>query len=185
METVQQGLRDGYKGKPSEVDINAYGQKVWQLTTSRRLARGQKAAPAGKIYLDKAALEKGAQKSATGMVYLSLKEGEGASPTMTDRVKVRYRGSLPDGSEFDSSYKKNMPTEIGMNVMIACWSEGLQKMKVGGKARLVCPPELAYGELGKDDLILPEATLVFEVELLDIIKPEEKAPGEKTLGQDK
>jgi FKBP-type peptidyl-prolyl cis-trans isomerase FkpA len=104
------------------------------------------------------------------MVYLSLREGTGASPLATDGVKVNYRGELPDGREFDSSYKRGTPLEFKLSEVIKCWTEGLQKMKVGGKARLTCPAKLAYGDRGAGDLILPGATLQFEVELLDIKK---------------
>jgi len=110
-------------------------------------------------------------KTESGLVYLSLKEGGGATPGATDTVKVNYRGALPDGKEFDSSYKRGKPAEFRLDGVIKCWTEGLQRMKAGGKAKLVCPSTLAYGEAGSGDLILPGATLVFEVELLDIKKP--------------
>lgn len=125
-------------------------------------------AASGKDFLDKAAKEKGAVKTDSGLVYFSLKEGTGASPKATDTVKVNYRGTLPDGKEFDSSYKRGVPAEFRLDKVIKCWTEGLQKMKPGGKARLVCPPTLAYGDAGAGELILPGATLVFEVELLEV-----------------
>ena len=101
-----------------------------------------------------------------GLVYSSLREGKGASPTAADAVKVHYRGTLPDGTEFDSSYKRGQPASFPLNGVIKCWTEGVQRMKVGGKAKLVCPPELAYGERGAGGVIPPNATLRFEVELL-------------------
>ncbi|MDE2400244.1 MAG: FKBP-type peptidyl-prolyl cis-trans isomerase [Burkholderiales bacterium] len=116
----------------------------------------------------KAAKEKGAVVTPSGLVYLSLKEGTGASPVATDMVKVHYRGTLPDGKEFDSSYKRNEPANFPLNRVIPCWTEGLQRMKVGGKAKLTCPPSIAYGERGAGDAIPPNATLHFEVELLGI-----------------
>jgi FKBP-type peptidyl-prolyl cis-trans isomerase FkpA len=123
-----------------------------------------------KTFLEKAATEKGAVKTGSGLVYKSLKEGTGASPAATDRVKVHYRGTLPDGTEFDSSYKRGTPAEFPLNGVIPCWTEGVQKMKVGGKAQLVCPPEIAYGNRGAGKVIPPNATLVFEVELLGVNK---------------
>lgn len=105
--------------------------------------------------------------TASGLVYQSLKDGSGAQPTATDTVKVHYRGTLPDGKEFDSSIKRGQPAEFPLNRVIPCWTEGVQKMKVGGKAKLVCPPAIAYGERGAGP-IPPNATLNFEVELLDI-----------------
>lgn len=115
-----------------------------------------------------AAKEAGASVTASGLVYRSLKDGNGASPTATDTVKVHYRGSFPDGKEFDSSYKRNEPTEFPLNRVIACWTEGVQKMKVGGKAKLTCPAAIAYGSRGAGGVIPPNATLQFEIELLEV-----------------
>jgi FKBP-type peptidyl-prolyl cis-trans isomerase FkpA len=115
-----------------------------------------------------AAQEAGAQVSPSGMVYRSLKDGTGASPSASDKVKVHYRGTLPDGKEFDSSYKRNEAIEFPLNRVIPCWTEGVQRMKVGGKAKLTCPPATAYGERGAGGVIPPNATLLFEVELLAI-----------------
>lgn len=122
--------------------------------------------------LAKAAKEAGAVVTDSGLVFRSLKDGTGASPTATDTVKVHYRGTFPDGKEFDSSFKRNQPAEFPLNRVIKCWTEGVQRIKVGGKARLTCPPAIAYGERGAGGgEIPPNATLVFEVELLDIRKP--------------
>ncbi|MGC1172301.1 FKBP-type peptidyl-prolyl cis-trans isomerase [Polaromonas sp.] len=115
-----------------------------------------------------AAKEAGASVTASGLVYRSLKDGSGASPAATDTVKVHYRGSFPDGREFDSSYSRNEPTEFPLNRVIACWTEGVQKMKVGGKAKLTCPAVIAYGSRGAGGVIPPNATLQFEIELLSI-----------------
>ena len=104
----------------------------------------------------------------SGMVYRALKEGTGASPTASDKVKVHYRGTLPDGKEFDSSYRRNEAIEFPLNRVIPCWTEGVQLMKVGGRAKLTCPPATAYGERGAGGVIPPNATLLFEVELLAI-----------------
>ena len=118
-----------------------------------------------------ASKEAGAQVTKSGLVYLSLKNGTGASPAATDKVKVHYKGTFPDGREFDSSYKRGQPTEFPLNGVIPCWTEGVQLMKVGGKSRLVCPSGIAYGDNGSPPKIKPGATLSFEVELLEIVKP--------------
>ena len=117
----------------------------------------------------KAAKEAGAVTTASGLIYKSLKDGSGASPKATDNVKVHYKGTFPDGKEFDSSYKTGAPAEFPLNGVIKCWTEGVQMMKVGGKAKLTCPGPIAYGERGAGGgLIPPNATLVFEVELLGV-----------------
>jgi len=118
--------------------------------------------------IDKAAKEKGAVKTTSGMVYLSLKDGKGKSPSAASTVEVNYRGTLTNGKEFDSSYKRNQSISFPLAGVIPCWTEGVQKMKVGGKAKLVCPPELAYGSRGAGSDVPPNATLIFEVELLNI-----------------
>jgi len=115
-----------------------------------------------------AAREAGAQVTKSGLVYRSLKDGTGSSPAATDRVRVHYKGSFPDGKEFDSSYKRGEPTEFALNGVIPCWTEGVQLMKTGGKAKLTCPAGIAYGQRGAGRVIPPNATLVFEVELLAI-----------------
>ena len=170
MELVKQGFADATGGTKPAVDLDAYTPKIQEMAQLRFKAEGDKLAASSKEFLDKAAKEKGAVKTDSGLVYLSLKEGSGASPGAADKVKVQYRGTLVDGKEFDSSYKRGQPAELPLNGVIKCWTEGLQKMKVGGKARLVCPPEIAYGEKGAGGLIPPNATLMFEVELLEVKK---------------
>ncbi len=119
--------------------------------------------------LKTAAAEPGAVVTPTGLVYRSLKAGTGAAPSATDTVKVHYRGAFPDGREFDSSYKRNQPATFPLNRVIKCWTEGLQLMKVGGRASLTCPAAIAYGERGAGGgEIPPNAVLRFEVELLAI-----------------
>lgn len=170
LETVKQGLTDAVSGKKPEVDLASYNTKVQELARSRRKLQGEKQAAAGKEFLEKSVREKGAVKTASGMVYLPLSEGTGTTPKATDTVQVNYRGTLPDGTEFDSSYKRGKPTEFRLDGVIKCWTEGLQLMKTGGKAKFVCPANLAYGDAGAGELILPGATLAFEVELLEIKK---------------
>jgi FKBP-type peptidyl-prolyl cis-trans isomerase FkpA len=115
-----------------------------------------------------AAKEPGAVVKPSGLVFLSQRDGTGPSPGPTDTVKVNYRGTFPDGREFDSSYKRGEPIEFPLNGVIKCWTEGVQLMKVGGKAKLTCPSAIAYGERGAGGVIPPNATLVFEVELLGV-----------------
>ncbi|HEX2769565.1 MAG TPA: FKBP-type peptidyl-prolyl cis-trans isomerase [Geobacteraceae bacterium] len=118
--------------------------------------------------IDKAAKEKGAVKTSSGMVYLSIKDGKGKSPSAANTVEVNYRGTLTNGKEFDSSYKRKQSISFPLTGVIPCWTEGVQLMKVGSKAKLVCPPELAYGSRGAGSDVPPNATLIFEVELLNI-----------------
>ena len=115
-----------------------------------------------------ASKEAGALVTKSGLVYRSLKDGTGGSPQATDKVKVHYKGTFPDGKEFDSSYKRNEPTEFPLNGVIPCWTEGVQLMKTGGKAKLTCPASIAYGQRGAGGVIPPNATLHFEIELLAI-----------------
>ncbi len=119
-------------------------------------------------YLDKAAKEPGAIKTSSGLIYREIRPGTGPSPTAADTVKVNYRGTLTDGTEFDSSYKRNEPISFPLSQVIPCWTEGVQKMKVGGKSQLVCPASIAYAEQGRPPVIPGGATLVFEIELLGI-----------------
>ena len=106
----------------------------------------------------------------SGVVVQHTRAGSGASPAPTDTVEVNYRGTFPDGKEFDSSYKRGKPTSFPLNGVIPCWTEGLQKLKPGGAATLTCPPQTAYGPRGVPGVIAPNATLHFDVELLSIRK---------------
>jgi FKBP-type peptidyl-prolyl cis-trans isomerase FkpA len=118
--------------------------------------------------LARAAAEKGAVVTDSGLVYRSVKDGSGAGPQATDTVRVHYRGTFPDGREFDSSYSRGQPASFPLNRVIKCWTEGLQRMKVGGQAKLTCPAAIAYGERGAGGVIPPNAVLQFDVELLGI-----------------
>lgn len=167
VEIVKRALSDGTAGKPA-VDLNEWGPKIQALGQARagRLAQVEKTASAA--YLAKAAAEEGAVKTPSGLIYREVTAGTGASPKATDKVKVHYRGTLINGSEFDSSYSRNQPAEFPLNGVIPCWTEGVQKMKVGGKSRLVCPSDIAYGDRGRPPVIPAGATLIFEVELLEV-----------------
>jgi FKBP-type peptidyl-prolyl cis-trans isomerase FkpA/FKBP-type peptidyl-prolyl cis-trans isomerase FklB len=173
---VKQGLEDGALGKPTQVDAEKMGDNVQGLYRKRMEAMVQKDKDAGAAYLTKAAAEPGATKTASGIVIKTVTPGTGASPAATDEVKVHYEGTLVNGKVFDSSIKRGEPATFPLNGVIPCWTEAVQTMKVGGKARIVCPSELAYGERGSPPTIRPNNTLIFEVELLDIVKPG-AAPG--------
>ncbi|HBG05631.1 MAG: peptidylprolyl isomerase [Geobacteraceae bacterium GWC2_58_44] len=176
-EYVKQGLIEAQNGKVNNFELASLQGKIQELARSRRKATGEKQAGAGKDFLERAAKEKGAVKTASGMVYSSLAEGKGATPKADDVVKVHYRGTLVDGKEFDSSFKRGRPIEFKLDNVIKCWTEGVQMMKPGGKARLVCPPQLAYGDNGAGEQILPGATLAFEVELLEVTQLPAATPG--------
>jgi FKBP-type peptidyl-prolyl cis-trans isomerase FkpA len=167
VELVKRALADAAAGKPA-VDVNEWVPKLQPFAQARsaRVAEQQKAA--SKAYLAKAGAEAGAVKTESGLIYMDLQPGSGASPQASDTVKVNYRGTLLDGTEFDSSYKRNQPAQFPLNGVIRCWTEGVQKMKVGGKARLVCPSDIAYGDSGRPPMIPGGATLVFEIELLEV-----------------
>jgi FKBP-type peptidyl-prolyl cis-trans isomerase FkpA len=167
---LQKGLQDVASGKKPEVDLDVYGPRVQQLAQTRLAAGAQAEQARGQAFLEKAGQEQGAVRTTSGLVYTTLKPGSGASPAATDTVKVHYRGTLIDGTEFDSSIKRGQPAEFQLKGVIPCWTEGVQRMKVGEKAKLVCPPALAYGDRGAPPAIPGHATLVFEVELLEIKK---------------
>lgn len=169
LERVKQGLTDGATLAKPAVEIADYNSKVQDLAKARLKVKSDQLAVIGNELLAKAAKEKGAVKSDSGMVFVPVKEGSGASPKAADTVKVHYRGTLADGKEFDSSYKRGNPAEFKLDAVIKCWTEGVQKMKPGGKAKLLCPAATAYGDKVMGD-IPPGATLLFEVELLEVVR---------------
>jgi FKBP-type peptidyl-prolyl cis-trans isomerase FkpA len=168
LEIVKRGITDGATGKKAQVEPEGQMEKINALAQSRSSAQADKEKAAGKEYLEKAAKESGAQKLPSGLIYKTLTAGNGPSPQAADKVKVNYEGRLTNGTVFDSSYKRGQPAEFGLNQVIKCWTEGVQKMKVGEKARLVCPSDIAYGDHGHPPTIPGGATLVFDVELLAI-----------------
>jgi len=170
MELVKAGLADGVLKKEPKVDLQTYGPKVQELQQARLSASAAGEKKNGQAFLDKAAAEKGATKTASGLVFTPIKPGNGAAPKATDKVKVHYTGKLIDGTVFDSSVERKEPATFPLNGVIPCWTEGLQLMKVGGTGKLVCPSNLAYGDRGAPPRIKPGATLVFDVELLEILK---------------
>jgi FKBP-type peptidyl-prolyl cis-trans isomerase FkpA/FKBP-type peptidyl-prolyl cis-trans isomerase FklB len=167
---VQAGIADGTLGKEKKVDLQTYMPKINQLMQARQGAAAATEKKTSETYLAKAAGEKGAQKLPSGLIYTETKAGSGDSPKPSDTVKVHYTGKLTDGTVFDSSVQRGEPATFPLNGVIKCWTEGLQKMKVGGKATLVCPSDIAYGDQGRPPQIKPGATLVFDVELLEIVK---------------
>jgi FKBP-type peptidyl-prolyl cis-trans isomerase FkpA/FKBP-type peptidyl-prolyl cis-trans isomerase FklB len=170
LEMVKAGLTDGVLKKPLKAEVQPYMGKIQELQKSRMAVVSDAEKKAGQAYLDKAATAPGATKTPSGFVITTLKPGTGETPKATDKVKVHYQGTLTDGTVFDSSFQRGEPATFPLNNVIRCWTEGVQMMKVGGKSRLVCPANLAYGDRGAPPRIKPGATLVFEVELLEIVK---------------
>ena len=170
LEFVKAGLADGVSGKEPKVDLQTYGPKIGALAQARQTVAAAGEKKASQEYLDKAAAEPGAKKTASGLIISEITPGTGPTPKDTDKVKVHYKGTLIDGTEFDSSYKRNEPATFPLKGVIKCWTEGLQLMKAKGKSKLVCPSDIAYGDRGSPPLIKPGSTLVFEVELLEIEK---------------
>jgi FKBP-type peptidyl-prolyl cis-trans isomerase FkpA len=172
---VRDGFTDGFHHKDNIKDAEAAIPQIQALQKERQ----QKV---GDAYQAKAAQAPGAKKTASGLVYITVKEGSGASPVRTDRVKVNYEGRLTDGTVFDSSAMHGgAPATFGLSGIIPCWTEALQLMKVGGKARIVCPPAIAYGQRGAPPKIRPDSTLEFDIELLDI-EPPAPAPAAGSSG---
>jgi FKBP-type peptidyl-prolyl cis-trans isomerase FkpA len=161
------GLTQKVQGKEDK-DLASFQEKLRGIAQARMEKKAAANEAEGTAFLTKEAAKPGATKTESGLVITQLTEGKGDSPKATDKVKVHYRGTLMDGSEFDSSYKRNKPAEFPLNRVIPCWTEGVQKMKVGGKARFVCPANIAYGKRGTPG-IPPNSTLIFEVELIEIL----------------
>ena len=170
LEFVKAGITDGALQRTPKVDMQAYGPKVQQFAQSRASMAAEKEKKAGAAFVAKAAAESGAKKTASGAIVTQMKAGTGESPKASDTVKVHYHGTLTDGTVFDSSVQRGQPATFPLSGVIKCWTEGVQEIKVGGKARLVCPSDIAYGDRGSPPRIKPGSTLVFEVELLEIVK---------------
>ena len=168
LEFVKAGMIDGVLKHDEKVKLADYGSKIGALAQSRAAAGAVADKQAGAAYLEKAAAEPGATKAPGGFVYKEIAPGTGPSPKAENTVKVHYKGTLTDGTVFDSSIDRGEPAVFPLGHVIPCWTQALQMMKVGGKARIVCPSDLAYGDRGMPPRIKPGATLVFEVELLGI-----------------
>jgi FKBP-type peptidyl-prolyl cis-trans isomerase len=167
---VQSGIADGVLGRKPRVDLETYGPKLQDLAKTRVIAAAAPEKKIGAVFLAREAAEPGAKKQPSGFVFREAKAGTGATPKATDKVKVHYKGMLVDGTVFDSSIDRNEPATFPLNGVIPCWTQGLQLMKEGGAARLVCPSDLAYGDEGRPPRIKGGATLVFDVQLLSIEK---------------
>jgi FKBP-type peptidyl-prolyl cis-trans isomerase FkpA/FKBP-type peptidyl-prolyl cis-trans isomerase FklB len=167
-EMVKSGITDGFFKRP-KVDLQTFGLKISELQQARASVIAEAEKKVGAAFLAKVAAESGAKKTESGAILKTIKEGNGAIPKMTDMVKVQYQGTLIDGTVFDSSAKQGEPAMLRVNEMSKCWVEGMQQIKVGGKSKLVCPSILAYRDKGLPPLIKPGATLVFEIELLEIV----------------
>lgn len=169
LELVKSGISDGVLKKPPKVDLQTYGPKIQELQQARAsvVAEGEK--KLGAAFLAKAASEPGAKKTESGALIMTIKEGKGASPKRADMVKVHYNGTLIDGTVFDSTLKQKEPTALMVSEMSKCWTEGILQMKAGGKSRLICPSSLAYRDKGLAPLIKPGATLVFDIDLVEVV----------------
>lgn len=183
---VQTGIGDALMSRTPQVDMPTYGPKIQALMQQRQgmAQAAQKVAAGdekkkGDAFAETAAKEAGAQKLPSGLVFKELTPGTGATPVPTDTVKVNYEGKLIDGTVFDGSDKHSPPgpTTFQLNRVIPCWTEGVQKLKVGGKAQLVCPASIAYGDTGHPPTIPGGSTLIFTVELLDIVPKQPMPPG--------
>ena len=176
VELVKAGLSDFIDKKKLATDVDKYAPQIEMLARRRASVRAdaEKGKAAG--ILDAAAKEPGATKLPSGVIYKSLRPGTGAQPAPSDQVKVQYEGRLADGTVFDSSYKRGEPAVFPLNGVIKCWGEGVGHMKINEKATLTCPSELAYGEHGQPPSIPGNAVLVFDVELLEIVKPTAPPP---------
>jgi FKBP-type peptidyl-prolyl cis-trans isomerase FkpA len=167
LEVLQKGIASTAQGGEPEFSLEEYAPKFEALMQNRAAEGAAAEKERSKSFLAGAAAEEGALQTGSGLVYRTLEPGKGASPSATDVVRVHYHGTLTDGTVFDSSRERGEPAVFPLNRVIPCWTEGVQKMKVGETARLVCPSDIAYGDRGQPG-IPPGATLIFEVELLGI-----------------
>ncbi|HLW57126.1 MAG TPA: FKBP-type peptidyl-prolyl cis-trans isomerase [Bacteriovoracaceae bacterium] len=174
---LYKGIAAASKGEQAEVDMGVYQAKIQEVFKARMDAVAEKEKKAGAAFIENFVKTEGATKTESGLAYKMIKEGEGASPTAEDTVEVHYHGTLTDGTVFDSSVERGKTISFPLNRVIKGWTEGLQLMKEGGKAKFVIPSDLAYGEAGAPPKIPGGATLIFEVELFKVIKAD--APKKK------
>jgi len=172
LEIVRKAMTEGVQDKKPLIPLETYGPKIQEFVPTRQKRAASKREAKEKPYLDAAAKQKGAQVLPSGVVYIPEKEGTGPAPKASDEVTVNYAGKLTNGTEFDSSYRRNQPLKFQLDKVIPCWTDGVQKMKVGGKARIVCPAKAGYGEGGQPRAGIPGGSaLDFSVELLDAKAP--------------
>jgi FKBP-type peptidyl-prolyl cis-trans isomerase FkpA len=175
LDLIKAGLTDSVQKNKPKVDMEKYGPMLDALARKRANARAEIEKGKTNALIDAALKEPGAVKLPSGMVFKSTRPGTGAQPAESDKVKVHYEGRLSDGSVFDSSIKRGEPAVFPLNGVIKCWTEGVGHMKVGEKALLTCPSDAAYGDQGRPPVIPGGATLIFDVELLDVMKAEPPA----------
>jgi len=168
LKMVEAGLMDATMGKESQVDLAVYGPQIQTFAQSRMASAAATEKQASAAFVEEMKKTKGAKVSESGLIFFETSVGAGDHPAASDTVTVHYTGTLKDGTVFDSSLERGEPATFQLDRVIPCWTEGLQKMKPGGKAKLICPSEIAYGDQGAGDKIKPGAVLVFEVELLSI-----------------
>jgi FKBP-type peptidyl-prolyl cis-trans isomerase FkpA len=170
VDLIIQGFTDGLKGQPSkELDMAKQAGIIQKMVKERRAELTAEEKSKSDSFMSGAEKEPGIKKTASGMLYKEIVAGWGPTPKAEDKVRVNYHGTLRDGTVFDSTHERGEPTVFQLDKVIKCWSEGLQRMKVGGKSKLVCPAELAYGDRGAPPNIVPGAALVFEVELIRLV----------------
>ncbi len=175
---VQAGLQDGALGREARVSLETYTAQIDALLKGRMETVLAEEKKKGAAFRDGLAAEPGASTMDSGLIYSEIEAGSGAAPESADTVKIHYTGTLRDGSVFDSSREgpNAGPAQFALNGVIPCFAEGVGKMKVGGKSRIVCPPDIAYGDRGSPPSVPPGATLVFEVELLEIVSGDAGTP---------
>ena len=167
LEALKQGLTDGTTGRPAKLALHVWKRRVEGLRQERIEQARQETRARGKAFVAEAASKPGAVRKPSGLIYTEVQPGSGPQPRKDDRVVVNYHGTRPDGSIFDTTRGKE-PASFGLDEVIACWTEAVQLMKVGGKSKLVCPANLAYGDSGMPPLIAPGEALAFEIELLEL-----------------
>ncbi|MCO5113365.1 MAG: FKBP-type peptidyl-prolyl cis-trans isomerase [Bdellovibrionaceae bacterium] len=172
------GVADSLAGSQLKAEVPNIGLEINKFADKRTKAIADKERDGAKAYIEKMQKEEGAEVTATGIVFKEIQAGSGDTPSAEDTVKVNYHGQLRDGTVFDSSIEKldgplakePSPMVFPLNRVIPCWTEAVQKIKVGGKAKVTCPSDLAYGDRGAPPKIKPGAPLTFEIELLEILK---------------
>jgi FKBP-type peptidyl-prolyl cis-trans isomerase FkpA len=162
-----QGFSDALAGKAEKLDSGVYTARLNEIVQERMAVADARELEAGKAYAAEMAALKGAVVADSGLIYIETKAGSGSQPDENSTVVANYRGTLRDGTVFDSSFERGQPIEIGLKQVIPCWTEGIAMMKVGGTARLICPSDIAYGPRGQGD-IPPNAVLAFDVELIEV-----------------
>jgi len=170
LELFIQGLKAGVQQTGPEVNLQEYGPRIQRFQQKRTQEMAKKEREASLAFLEKEAAIEGSVRTDSGLIYRELEPGTGESPEAKDTVRVHYHGTLRDGTVFDSSVERNAPFKTALTRVIPCWTEGVARMSVGGKSRLVCPASIAYKDRGSPPKIRPGAALAFDVELLEIIK---------------